>query len=141
MVYINGKVLVIPGVTIRRDYSNLNKQVIPDDHFFMLGDNRPNSADSRVWGFVSKNELIGGSTLYLLANQSNTMGSLTIILNGEEKQTHSGNVLQLIYELNLQVDHIIVELNNTIIPMQDIPTTTLKNNDKVEIIRYIGGGT
>ena len=59
MVYINGKVLVIPGVTIRRDYSNLNKQVIPDDHFFMLGDNRPNSADSRVWGFVSKNELIG----------------------------------------------------------------------------------
>ena len=69
------------------------------------------------------------------------MGSLTIILNGEEKQTHSGNVLQLIYELNLQVDHIIVELNNTIIPMQDIPTTTLKNNDKVEIIRYIGGGT
>ena len=76
-----------------------------------------------------------------MANQSNTMGSLTIILNGEEKQTHSGNVLQLIYELNLQVDHIIVELNNTIIPMQDIPATTLKNNDKVEIIRYIGGGT
>ncbi|MEC8677249.1 MAG: sulfur carrier protein ThiS [Candidatus Margulisiibacteriota bacterium] len=69
------------------------------------------------------------------------MGSLTIILNGEEKQTHSGNVLQLVYELNLQVDHIIVELNNTIIPPKDIPTTMLKNHDKVEIIRYIGGGT
>ena len=59
MVYINNKVLVIPGVTIRRDYSNLSKQIVPDNHFFMLGDNRPNSADSRVWGFVSKNELIG----------------------------------------------------------------------------------
>jgi sulfur carrier protein len=69
------------------------------------------------------------------------MGSLTIILNGEEKQTHSGNISQLVSELNLQVDHIIVELNNIIIPSQDIPTTTLKNNDKVEIIRYIGGGT
>ena len=59
MVYINDQVLVIPGVTIRRDYSNLTKQVIPKNSFFMLGDNRPNSADSRVWGFVSKNELIG----------------------------------------------------------------------------------
>jgi signal peptidase I len=59
MVYINDQVLVIPGVTIRRDYSNLAKQDIPENNFFMLGDNRPNSADSRVWGFVSKNELIG----------------------------------------------------------------------------------
>ena len=59
MVYINNKLLVISGVTIRRDYSNLNKQIIPKDHYFMLGDNRPNSADSRVWGFVPKSELIG----------------------------------------------------------------------------------
>ena len=59
MVYINDQVLVIPGVTIRRDYSNLTKQVIPENSFFMLGDNRPNSADSRVWGFVSDEDLIG----------------------------------------------------------------------------------
>ena len=59
MVYINNQLLVIPGVTIRRDYSNLEKQRIPKDQFFMLGDNRPNSADSRVWGFVKKSELIG----------------------------------------------------------------------------------
>lgn len=59
MVYINDQLLVIPGVTIRRDYSNLKKQIIPKDHFFMLGDNRSNSADSRVWGFVPKSELIG----------------------------------------------------------------------------------
>ena len=59
MVYINNKLLIIPGVTVRRDYSNLKKQIIPDNHFFMLGDNRSNSADSRVWGFVPKSELIG----------------------------------------------------------------------------------
>ena len=59
MVYINDKLLVIPGVTIRRDYANLEKQEIPADEFFMLGDNRPNSADSRVWGTVPKSELIG----------------------------------------------------------------------------------
>ena len=59
MVYVNDKLLVIPGVTIRRDYANLEKQEIPEDEFFMLGDNRPNSADSRVWGTVPKSELIG----------------------------------------------------------------------------------
>ena len=59
MVYINNKLLVIPGVTIRRDYATLSKQVIPEKNFFMLGDNRPNSADSRVWGFVPEDELIG----------------------------------------------------------------------------------
>jgi signal peptidase I len=59
MVYINDKLLVIPGVTIRRDYSSLEKQKIPTNNYFMLGDNRPNSADSRVWGFVPEDELIG----------------------------------------------------------------------------------
>ena len=59
MVYINDKLLVIPGVTIRRDYSSLEKQKIPINNYFMLGDNRPNSADSRVWGFVPEDELIG----------------------------------------------------------------------------------
>ena len=59
MVYINNKLLVIPGVTIRRDYSSLNPITIPKDHYFMLGDNRSNSADSRVWGFVPKEDLIG----------------------------------------------------------------------------------
>jgi signal peptidase I len=59
LVYINNKILVIPGVTIRRDYASLPKQTIPTDHYFMLGDNRANSADSRVWGYVPKHQLIG----------------------------------------------------------------------------------
>jgi signal peptidase I len=59
MVYINDQLLVISGVTIRRDYTTLAKQTIPSDHYFMLGDNRSNSADSRVWGFVPKEDLIG----------------------------------------------------------------------------------
>lgn len=33
--------------------------VVPEDNFFVLGDNRPYSSDSREFGFVNKSNLIG----------------------------------------------------------------------------------
>ena len=63
-VYIDGKVQDEPFAQVSKtcETCNLEKEVtIPADHYFMMGDNRGESADSRVWGPVPKKWIIGNA--------------------------------------------------------------------------------
>jgi signal peptidase I len=59
-VYINGKRLNEPYVKPdRRDHETHPPMKIGKGQYFMMGDNRASSCDSRVWGSVPRKNLIG----------------------------------------------------------------------------------
>jgi signal peptidase I len=41
------------------DFNDHAEMVVPPGHYLMIGDNRDNSSDGRVWGFVPENYLVG----------------------------------------------------------------------------------
>jgi signal peptidase I len=64
-IYINDKPVVDQKLSPqyyynRGDYGDLGKKIhVPDDQFFVLGDNSASSQDSRYWGFVPRSNLLG----------------------------------------------------------------------------------
>jgi signal peptidase I len=59
-IYINGKKLNEPYIKPeRRDFTNHHAVKIDAGNYFMMGDNRASSCDSRVWGTVPRANIIG----------------------------------------------------------------------------------
>jgi signal peptidase I len=68
---------VAPGVDLRRYHPSRNTWgplVVPEAHYFMLGDNRDNSLDSRYWGFVP-DSLVRGSPIFVYYSYAPDSGS------------------------------------------------------------------
>lgn len=53
--YVHGQ----PTLSLAKPGTDLAPTVVPTGYYYLMGDNRPSSADSRAWGPVQHSQLIG----------------------------------------------------------------------------------
>jgi signal peptidase I len=63
-VYVNGTAIAEPYVRFRDNQPKRMWRVSPG-MYFLLGDNRPNSCDSRIWGSVPAGNIVGRASSVL----------------------------------------------------------------------------
>jgi thiamine biosynthesis protein ThiS len=66
---------------------------------------------------------------------------LRIQVNGRPQEVEENlSLSQLIASLNLKPDQIAIELNQKVIRRGDWQDTDLRDDDKIEIVHFVGGG-
>src|SRR5215467_8028483 len=75
VVSVNNTTIIVDGVTLQEtyidprrqgnpyEYKQISNLVVPPNHYFVLGDNRVISSDSRNWGFVPRANIIGRAAI------------------------------------------------------------------------------
>ena len=70
-----------------------------------------------------------------------TQNKIQVFINGKKKMCNErNNLLELLKNLKISNNGIAIEINYTVIPKSQYKSTFIKNNDKIEIVQFIGGG-
>jgi len=66
---------------------------------------------------------------------------MTIFINGEARELDGVSTLAgLLDALELPKRRVAIELNKHVIRKQDWESTNVADNDKVEVVHFVGGG-
>lgn len=115
-ITIHDTTVIVDGVTLHEPYvapqnqgnpyafKVINNLVVPPNDYFVLGDNRGGSSDSRNWGFVPRTNIIGRAALVYWPLGQNNDGFLpnyaSVFANVHQSSTttlqqHSNDILIL----------------------------------------------
>jgi len=65
---------------------------------------------------------------------------INIFVNGKKENIDSISIKQYLESKDIDLDSIIILLNEEIIKKDIIDSTILKDNDSLEIVKFVGGG-
>ncbi|EDP6892648.1 sulfur carrier protein ThiS [Campylobacter lari] len=63
-----------------------------------------------------------------------------MIINGQKLELKELRFMDYVKKKQLRIEFIALELNGEIIPRDKFENLILKENDKVEIVTFVGGG-
>ena len=71
----------------------------------------------------------------------NNLNVAKIQLNGDSYEINNGtNLNELLNKLKIQKNKVAIEVNGEIVEKSKYPNLILNKGDKVEIVKFIGGG-
>ncbi len=69
------------------------------------------------------------------------INKIKIKLNGKNKKIEENyKISKLLTDLNIPLNKVAIELNQEILDKKKLGKIYLKNNDRIEIVHFIGGG-
>lgn len=63
-----------------------------------------------------------------------------VIINGVEEEASGVSVLDYLNSKGYNVQRVVVEINFEIIPKDRLGEVMINDNDKIEILNFVGGG-
>ena len=70
-----------------------------------------------------------------------TQKKIQVFINGKKKDfSENNNLISLLNSLEIDKNGIAIEINLIVIPKSQYKNTIIKNDDKIEIVQFIGGG-
>ena len=71
----------------------------------------------------------------------NIKNKIKIKVNGKKlKFEHNASIEKLTKKLKIPLNKVAIELNNKILDKKKLKKIKLNDNDKIEIVHFIGGG-
>ncbi|MBQ3886247.1 MAG: sulfur carrier protein ThiS [Ruminococcus sp.] len=61
-------------------------------------------------------------------------------INGEQLEKAGKSVSEVLAEMGISGQRVAVEINEEIVPKAKYDETILKDEDTVEVVRFVGGG-